>query len=371
MKNHKSYSRILAVAITAAFLSGCSAPAANSNIDSNLEIEDSNTDIVSFRPVDCGIQAQDLYEYPFIGLTASLTETMLKKITDREVFVFTMEDYTAENDISYAMLRFSSTTEEQREEEGMSVNIFSWETTLEKIGVIGVYQKELISQLNDLTSCDTHEKFGESKDGVYEYYISTNSNCALDLLEELKLTDLSISEMHDLDLNLGYTAFSADRIDGIDSIGTFTTEDVFGTTYTQDIFADHDLTLVNIFTTWCSPCVQEIPELEKMRQEYAEKDIKLGIVGIVLDIKTKNGIDEGALERAQTLYERSNAQFPFLIPDDNYLNGRLTGIESVPESFFVDKNGTIVSEPYIGANTQEKWKKIVDAEFTNLEANKK
>lgn len=71
-------------------------------------------------------------------------------------------------------------------------------------------------------------------------------------------------------------------------------------------------------------------------------------------------MDEGALERAQILYERSKAKFPFLIPDENNMNGRLTGIESVPESFFVDKNGNIVSDPYVGANSQKEWKKNVD-----------
>lgn len=71
-------------------------------------------------------------------------------------------------------------------------------------------------------------------------------------------------------------------------------------------------------------------------------------------------MDEGALERAQILYERSKAKIPFLIPDENNMNGRLTGIESVPESFFVDKNGNIVSDPYVGANSQKEWKKNVD-----------
>lgn len=150
------------------------------------------------------------------------------------------------------------------------------------------------------------------------------------------------------------------------SVGTFSTEDVFGTTYTQDLFKNYDLTLVNAFTTWCPPCVKEMPELEKLRQAYTDKGIKLGVVAVVLDVKTPIGIDKSALEQAKLLSERSAAQFPFLIPDDSEMNGRLSGIDSVPESFFVDSDGNIVSAAYIGARTQEEWARIVDAELAKL-----
>lgn len=155
--------------------------------------------------------------------------------------------------------------------------------------------------------------------------------------------------------------------EGVETVGEFKTKDVFGKSYTQDVFAEYDLTLVNVFTTWCSPCVEEIPELEKLRQEYEKKGIKLGIVAVVYDASTSKGTDVTAVEQAKVLYERSKAQFPFLIPDDGYMNGRLTGIESVPESFFVDKNGAIVSDPYIGANSRTGWSKIVDKELSELE----
>ena len=38
---------------------------------------------------------------------------------------------------------------------------------------------------------------------------------------------------------------------------------------------------MNVFTTWCSPCVNEIPELEKLYEEMKEKGV--GVVGVVLD----------------------------------------------------------------------------------------
>lgn len=378
LKKICSWFMIPALAITA--LAGCSSSLESEKTTKITENQQQNNnsknldsgmdDTVSFRPVDCGIQAQDIYEYPFIGLTAKLTENILYKIDSREVFVFQQADYTQSYDITYAVLRFSATTQEQRETEGMSVDILSWEEALDKIGAIGVYAKDKVAMLDELTACDTHEKVGESTDGAYEYYISTNSKGNQELLTELKKAEISVAEMHKIDPNLGYTAFSTDRIEGVNTVGKFATEDVFGKKYTEDVFSDYDLTLVNVFTTWCSPCVEEMPELENLRQEYEKKGIKLGVVAVVLDAKTANGMDEGALERAQILYERSKAKFPFLIPDKNNMNGRLTGIESVPESFFVDKNGNIVSDPYVGANSQKEWKKIVDKELAKLNGDK-
>lgn len=326
-------------------------------------MEEGAGEMVSFRPVDCGVQAQELYEYPFIGLQVKLTDLMREKIDSRDVFVMTQEDYADATSISYAQMRFSATTAEDKEQEGMSVDFFSWEEGLEKVGVIGVYQKEMIDQLDTLTACDIHEKFGESTDGTYEYYLSTNSKGEEALIKELKETEAEISEMHKLNLSMGYTAFSMDREEGIENVGIFTMNDVNGETYTQEMFEEYDLTLVNVFTTWCSPCVREIPELEKLRQEYEEKGVKVGFAAIVLDAKTIHGIDESAVEQAKILSEKSQAQFPFLIPDESNMNGRLTGIESVPESFFVDKEGNIVSDPYVGANSKEGWAEIIDQEL--------
>lgn len=347
-------------------LPGCAKqPAPTTDELSTSNASDESNDIMEFRPVDCGVQTQALYQYPFMGMEIELSETLREKLDSREVFAFTLENYVDESTIDYAFLRFSVTTEAQRTESGMSVDIFSWEEALEKLGAIGVYRKERVSELDMLTQCDTHKKLGESTDGNYEYYLSTKGDSAL--TKELAASQVFLTEMHALDMNLGYSAFSMDREQGIDTVGTFRTTDVFGGEYTQEMFAEYDLTLVNAFATWCSPCVNEMPELEGLRAAYAKKGIKLGVVAVVLDAKLADGTtDEAAVENAQTLSKKSGAQFPFLIPDETNMNGRLTGIASVPESFFVDQNGNIVSDPIIGANSQEGWSALVDEAFEAL-----
>ena len=36
------------------------------------------------------------------------------------------------------------------------------------------------------------------------------------------------------------------------NLGEFSIKDVNDETYTQEMFADYDLTMVNVFTTWCT-----------------------------------------------------------------------------------------------------------------------
>lgn len=155
--------------------------------------------------------------------------------------------------------------------------------------------------------------------------------------------------------------------DGVSSVGDFITQDVNGKTITQDIFKEHDLTMVNVFTTWCSPCVAEMPDLEKLSQQVGDRNV--AVVGIVMDVLDEKGkiMDEN-LEQAQLLVQKTGVTYPIILPDSTYLNGRLTSIEAFPETFFVDKNGNIVGETYSGSGSLEDWLDVVEQELANLEA---
>lgn len=151
----------------------------------------------------------------------------------------------------------------------------------------------------------------------------------------------------------------------VKSVGKFTTQDVNKNTVTQDIFAEHKLTMVNVFATWCSPCVAEMPDLEKLHQQMKDKDV--GVVGVVLDVLNEKGeiVDED-LERAQLLVKNTGVTYPVLLPDSTYFNGRMIGIEALPETFFVDRNGNIVGESYCGSGGLEDWIEVVETELANL-----
>lgn len=150
------------------------------------------------------------------------------------------------------------------------------------------------------------------------------------------------------------------------NVGEFSMQDLNGETYTQEMFADYDLTMVNVFATWCTPCINEIPDLERLYQEMTERGVN--VVGIALDTLDLAGeIDAEAVEKAKLLAERTKATYPFLVPDTGYLNGRIAYIEAVPETFFVDSEGNIVGETYSGSRSLEEWKEIVETELKGME----
>ena len=143
------------------------------------------------------------------------------------------------------------------------------------------------------------------------------------------------------------------------NLGEFSLEDINGEAYTQEMFAEYDLTMVNVFDTWCSPCVKEIPDLEKLHQEMGEQGVN--VAGIVLDTVDGSGKkDEEGVEKAKLLAEKTGASYPFLIPDEGNLNGIISGVSAVPTTFFVDKEGNIVGEIYTGARSFQDWKSIVE-----------
>lgn len=149
------------------------------------------------------------------------------------------------------------------------------------------------------------------------------------------------------------------------TVGEFSTQDVYGNAYTKDIFKDYDLTLVNVYTTWCTPCVQEMPDLDKLYQQV--KDEGVNVIGVVLDVLNEKGeIVQEDLERAQDLVERTGVSYLTLLPDSTYMNGRLIGIEGFPETFFVDKDGNIVGETYSGSGDFDYWLSVVETELAKV-----
>lgn len=150
------------------------------------------------------------------------------------------------------------------------------------------------------------------------------------------------------------------------TVGEFTTQDLDGNTVTQEIFKEHKLTLVNAMGTWCSPCVQELPELQKLYENMKDKGV--GVISIVTDtLGADNKPDQATVEAAKKMVEKSGATYPFLVPDAGWLNGRLANMETFPESFFVDENGNIVGEPSFGSHDLAEWTSIVENALANLD----
>lgn len=323
----------------------------------------------TFKPSETTVQAQDSYEYPFLGLTMKLPEELLKQIKEQTIAMISNEIWNDNADaIKYAYISWSEMTEEQKEAEvdKMGTAYDDWYNSLAKVGAIGIYDEDSEKELDKITGCTEHKEIGSSSDGKYKYYLSTNKDADESLKKEVEKIDVTLTEMTPFQQLSAFdqpqeTSNAGDST----NVGKFETKGVDGKDYTEKVFSDYDLTLVNVFTTWCSPCVNEIPELEKLYEEMKEKGV--GVVGVVLDTVGDDAKqNEDTVKKAGVLQEKTKASYPFLIPDSTMMNGRLNGISAFPETFFVDKEGNIVGETYSGSHSLDEWKEIVEKELANV-----
>ena len=335
-----------------------------------------SSDLVAgtFKPSDVTCKAQDSYEYPFLGLKLSLSKELLKQIKDQSIAMLTTEDFENQtNSVTYAYVSWSKMTEEQKNAEiqKMGTGYDDWVAGLDRIGTIGVYDEASQKKLDEITGCTEHKELGSSSDGKYKYYLSTKKDADEKLTKELEKIKTDITEMAPYQ-NISVFDQPQDTSvnpENVKSVGKFETTGIDGKTYTEKVFSDYDLTLVNCFTTWCSPCVNEMPDLDKLYQEMKEKGV--GVVGMVIDSVGEDGTtDEDTVKKAQILKEKTGVTYPLLIPDAGNMNGRISGLSSFPESFFVDKDGNIVGDPIMGSRNLEDWKTAVEDALEKINSGK-
>lgn len=335
---------------------------------------DSNGD--SFKPADYTLPVKDEYVYEYLGLKFKLSEKIREAMKAKDI-VMLDDQSPIDQELKYGLLSFSKLTEEQKNAEvaKMGDGYEKWQESLERIGSIGMFEKSLSEEeIGKITKCDSHTKLGESKDGKYSYYLSVNSGADAEAIEELKQTTVEITEKKDRPEN-GFVlseksdlentmAFSTDSQNVATDLSNLQTMDIDGKEFSGKDFSDYDLTMVNVFATWCSPCVQEIPDLAEIQKEM--KGNGVNIVGVVTDTVDQTGENQEALEKAKLIRERSKAEYPFLIPDKSNFNGRLSGIQAFPETFFVDKKGQIVGETYSGSHNKKAWLEIIEKELAKV-----
>lgn len=129
------------------------------------------------------------------------------------------------------------------------------------------------------------------------------------------------------------------------ALPAFETTDLAGNPVTSDIFAGKDLTVLNVWGTYCSPCIDEMPELAAWSAEMPEN---VQLVGIVCDLASLDDAD--TLETALAICEETGASvYPSLVANET-LMPLLSTVVGIPTTFFVDGEGRLVGQPIVGAN---------------------
>ena len=119
--------------------------------------------------------------------------------------------------------------------------------------------------------------------------------------------------------------------------------------------------MINVWATYCNPCLKEMPELGELVQEYDAADFQL--IGIVSDVV--EGQDEDALAYAAGLVEETGAAYPHLLLNESLYKGLLAEVSAVPTTFFLNEKGEVL-DVVVGAMDKTHWKEKIDGLLENL-----
>jgi thiol-disulfide isomerase/thioredoxin len=119
---------------------------------------------------------------------------------------------------------------------------------------------------------------------------------------------------------------------------------------------DFDLTkfkgtpvLVNLWASWCAPCIKELPTLQQLEAGQAEEG-KLGIIAVSQDMAPQGSVDA-------FLGERDIGRFAAYHDPDMGLSSAL-GVQILPTTVLYDAQG------------KEVWRYVGDLDWTGPEAAK-
>lgn len=143
---------------------------------------------------------------------------------------------------------------------------------------------------------------------------------------------------------LNLSAFESTGLDG---------EKVDGT-----IFEGHTLTMINVWGTFCGPCLREMPDLEKLSQWYGD-DFQL--IGIPVDTVDYYGhtLPETVGE-AKELLTALGVTYRQIMPSASLTELFLSGVQYVPTTIFADEAGNVLGA-LVGSRSFEEWKAVTDA----------
>lgn len=114
--------------------------------------------------------------------------------------------------------------------------------------------------------------------------------------------------------------------------------DMHGKTFTREGYKGK-ITLINFWATWCPPCIEEIPSLNRLQAKMSDAQFELISINYAED---KKYIDEFS--------KKVKIEFPVLMDRDGNV-AREWNVISYPSTFIIDSHGTI----RYGVNAAINW----------------
>lgn len=139
---------------------------------------------------------------------------------------------------------------------------------------------------------------------------------------------------------------------------TFEGTDLEGNTISQEVFSQSKLTMVNVWATYCNPCLREMPGLGELAAEHDSSQFQ--IIGIISDVR--EGEDQ---DLAESLIEQTGANYPHLLVNDSIYRQILTSVTAVPTTFFFDGEGAYLGG-VVGSAEKSAWEELINGLLEEL-----
>ena len=92
------------------------------------------------------------------------------------------------------------------------------------------------------------------------------------------------------------------------------------------------IVVVNFWATWCLPCREETPALEKSYEQYKESGV------IILGVNLTN---QDSMSDIESFVQEFRLTYPILLDRDGTVSNHLYQIRGLPTTFFVNRDGII------------------------------
>ena len=144
------------------------------------------------------------------------------------------------------------------------------------------------------------------------------------------------------------------------------TVDLYGEKVDSSILAGYRLTMVNVWATYCNPCISEMSDLGRLAREMKEQGVQIvGLISDASDMGTLAPIEK-KVSLAKDIVSATGADYPHLMPSLRLAQNILAYVDAVPTTFFVNEDGMIVGELYVGARDYDAWKGIIEDVLNQL-----
>ncbi len=142
---------------------------------------------------------------------------------------------------------------------------------------------------------------------------------------------------------------------------TFEAVTMDGEAVTSECFEESKLTMLNVWATYCNPCLREMPDLGELAATYDTVDFQL--FGIVSDVVEE---DEEGMEYAKELITQTGAEYSHMPLNQSLYSNLVGGVDSVPTTFFVNQEGEVLGY-VLGAQSKETWEEIINNLLAEME----